>query len=354
MTQRLRDILYFDLDKAASLISQIEGGLAESRTEGKELATNTRNVRKYDLLKVFRAEFGDVETTKRTLLETRVLHHDLLMRLEDALFSTGFASDVNDLMPTLSLEETHLRSIAAPYLRARGWCAIEDFDRIYEITKHFNKLLTFVQRSGAEQAANREALIERVKDLDLKNKVNTKELGEARAQLKAVDQQIKKELEWSRLPDELFEGIRQWIDTLARHRLNLRVVPFEEYPDLQLIANLKRGCFVDDDLEHLLFGYGAQPNIQLTVFGLITSVPRKDGDPCFSIYADAASADSIKDAGSGKSDRERIETFERAFRALFPAIQGMEVFTSFHHYPRIVLHPIAVYRDLAAPIGNNV
>jgi hypothetical protein len=31
--RRLRDILYFDLDKATSLISQIDGGLAQSRTE---------------------------------------------------------------------------------------------------------------------------------------------------------------------------------------------------------------------------------------------------------------------------------------------------------------------------------
>ena len=33
MTSELRDILYFDFEKAASLISQTEGGLARERTE---------------------------------------------------------------------------------------------------------------------------------------------------------------------------------------------------------------------------------------------------------------------------------------------------------------------------------
>ena len=60
--KRLRDILYFDLDKAASLISQIEGGLAQSRTEGQEATSDSRNVRKYDLMRVFNAEFGGIES----------------------------------------------------------------------------------------------------------------------------------------------------------------------------------------------------------------------------------------------------------------------------------------------------
>jgi len=48
MTKSLRDILYFDFEKAASLISQIEGGIARSRTEGSEALSDNRNVRKYD------------------------------------------------------------------------------------------------------------------------------------------------------------------------------------------------------------------------------------------------------------------------------------------------------------------
>jgi hypothetical protein len=123
MTQRLRDILYFDLDKATSLISQVEGGLAQSRTEGAEAVTDDRNIRRYDLLKVFRAEFGGIESVKKTVLETKVLHHDLLMRLEDTLFAAGFAIDVNSVVAKASLQETREQFSSATYLRAKGWCA---------------------------------------------------------------------------------------------------------------------------------------------------------------------------------------------------------------------------------------
>ena len=310
----------------------------------------TRNWLNYDILKVFRAEFGGIDSVKKTTLETKVLHHDLLMRLEDSLFSLGFAVDVNSLGAQSSLDATREQFADTAYLRAKGWCALEDFDRIYEITKNFNDLISFVRRSSVEQAAGKDPLRARLKDLDIAGKSNTKEFKDVQAQLREVERLTKKELDWSKLPEELFDGIRCWIDTLARHRLNLRIVPFERYPELQLIANLKRGCFVDDDLDHLLYGYGAQPNIQLSVFGLVTSVPVIDEEARFNIYASDSGSPEL-DSASGdseeKSDSERIAGFERAFRALFPAIQGMEKFTSFHHYPRVILHPIAVYRDIS-------
>lgn len=354
MISRLRDILYFDLEKAASLVSQVEGGLAKTRTESEEATSDVRNIRKYDLMKVFNSEFGGIETAKRTSLETKVLHHDLLMRLEDSLFAMNFAADVNEIGSRETLEETHQYVTNAPYLRGRGWCAIEDFDRIYEITKHFNHLIEFVRRSGAESQAGKNIVKEKVKLLDLLGKSNTKEFKDAQAQLREIDRVVKKELDYSKLPEELFQGIRLWIDTLARHRLNLRIVPFEQHPELQLIANLKRECFVDDDIEHILFGYGTQPNIQLSVFGLVTSVPDKDEDSAFNIYANDSQPISERDPAEGEeTDRERVATVERAFRALFPAIRGMEKFTSFHHYPRIVVHPIAVYRDLVVRSEKN-
>jgi hypothetical protein len=285
MIDRLRDILYFDLEKSASLISQIEGGLAQSRVEGAETNSDSRNVRKYDLLKMFNAEFGGIDSVKRTLLETKVLHHDLLMRLEDVLFSAGFATDINELGSGSSVEEARARFSQTAYLRARGWAAIEDFDRIVEMTRHFNELHGFVRRSAMEQKLGKAALRETQKRLDLAGKGETKEFKEGQAKLRLMEQQIKKDMEWEKLSEELFGGIRLWLDTMAHHRLQLRVVPFDTYPDLQLIANLKRDCFVDENVEQLLYGYGAQPNIKLTVFGLVTSLPPKDKTSLFNIYS---------------------------------------------------------------------
>lgn len=342
MTSELRDILYFDFEKAASLISQTEGGLATERTEQSEQSANQRNIRNYDLLKVFKAEFGGIEAEKRSTLETKVLHHDLLSRLEDFLFDSKYALDMNQVGSKENLLETRAQFENSSYLRAEGWCAIEDFDRIYEITEKFNDLLSFVRKSELDNVSGINLIKERLKELDLSGKNNSKEFKDLNNKKKEVERQTKKEIEWSKLPPELSEGIRNWIDTLSKHRLNIRLVPFVEHSDLQVIANLKRNCFVDEDLDHLLFGYSAQPNIKLSVFGLVTSVPSENPEGDFNIYEGNSSDDE-------DSEENRIEIVEKAFSALFPAIRGMEQFTSFHHYPRIVIHPIAVYRTIRKP-----
>ena len=48
----IRDLIYFDFGRAASLLSQIEGGLLQETQVGAESAKNERNIRKYDL-KIF-------------------------------------------------------------------------------------------------------------------------------------------------------------------------------------------------------------------------------------------------------------------------------------------------------------
>ena len=345
MTTELRDILYFDFEKAASLISQTDGGLLRERTEQSETGSDQRNIRKYNLLKVFKSEFGGIEAEKRSTLETKVLHHDLLARLEGYLFDSNYALDMNEVGSRDSLAETRKLFDHSAYLRAEGWCAIEDFDRIYEITKKFNDLLSFIKRSELEGLYGKEEVVSRIKELDLSGQTNSKEFKELSAKRKELEKLVKKGIEWSKLPPELFEGIRNWIDTLARHRLNIRLVPFTEHKELQIIANLKRDCFVDEDLDHLLFGYSTQPNIKLSVFGLVTSVPSDNADNDFDIY-EGDDEDDSSDFEVSDDNAENIASFERAFRAIFPAIKGMEQFTSFHHYPRMVIHPIAVYRTI--------
>ena len=338
----LRDILYFDFDKAASLISQIEGGLAQEIAESTESTGDQRNIRKYELLNVLKTEFGGVESEKRSILETKVLHHDLLLRLEDVLFSNGFAFDVNEVMNPDNVDDVRERIRDIPYLRAEGWCAIEDFDRIYEITKHFNDLHSFVRRSELRNKYQMDELEKELESVAEEKGKNAKDYKQKNAELRELDKNIKAEIESSKLPNWLFEGIRLWIDSLAKHRLNIRLVPYAELREFQVIANLKRECFVDTDLEHLLYGYGSQPNKKLCVLGLVTSLPAAPDEDVYSIYEKKERSDET----DLEEDQADIEAFESAFRGLFPAIEGMEKFTSYHHYPRVVVHPIAVFRNI--------
>ena len=58
----------------------------------------------------------------------------------------------------------------------------------------------------------------------------------------------------------------------------MRLFPLEEHPDFQILANLKKECFVDDDFENFLFSYGAEPNVKFKIIGLVTSIPPETGN----------------------------------------------------------------------------
>jgi len=87
-----------------------------------------------------------------------------------------------------------------------------------------------------------------------------------------------------------------------------------------------------------MYGYGTYPNRKLTLLGLITSVPAK-GPPEFDVKANLEVGEETED--------ERA-TVEKAFRNVFAQLDGMEAFSTFHRYPRIVVHPLAVYRRVTA------
>lgn len=344
----LRDILYFDFDKAASLVSQLEGGLAKQRSETSEETQDERNIRKYELLKVFKSEFGGIQTDKKAVLETKVLHHDLLVRLEETLIELGFATDINGTVSIESdttLEDVHKETSKSPYVKVEGWCAFEDFEKLYESTKNFNDLLGFIKRSELNSILNIDQLKSELESIEEDSGKNSKKFKDARAEFKQAEKAVADQIEKSKLPEWLFEGVREWIDTYIDGRLNLRVCPFEEFPEMEVIANLKRSCFIDDDLKHLMYGYGSEPNRKLCVLGLVTSVPPQDEDSLFDMY----------EAYVGKEEVEgeaEVETIERAFRAIFPALRNMEKFTSFHRYPRVIVHPIAVYRNIQSEYNN--
>jgi hypothetical protein len=336
--------LYFDFDKAASLVSQLEGGLAKQRAETSEETQDERNIRKYELLKVFKSEFGGIQTDKKAVLETKVLHHDLLVRLEETLIELGFATDINDsvlINEDSSLENVHKGVSQSPYLKVEGWCAFEDFEKLYETTKNFNDLLGFIKRSELNSVLNIDELKQQLESIENDTGKNSKQFKDARAGFKLAEKEVNERIEKAKLPEWLFEGLREWIDTYIDGRLNLRVCPFVEFPDVEVIANLKRSCFIDDDLKHLMYGYGSEPNQKLCVLGLVTSVPPEDETTLFDMYKSYVDQDEVE----GEAE---IDTIERSFRAIFPALRNMEKFTTFHRYPRVIIHPIAVYRNIRA------
>jgi hypothetical protein len=100
---------------------------------------------------------------------------------------------------------------------------------------------------------------------------------------------------------------------------------------------------VDQDLEHLLYGYGNRPTIPLAVFGLVTAAPSVEGHQF----------DPLKDLRTEPVSEPTI-IFEKAFRELFGAMEALEAFVRYWRYPNISVHPIAVYRRIELPTVDFV
>ena len=90
----IRDLIYFDFDKAASLLSQIEGGLPQETQNSNESSKDERNIRKYDI-PFFKPEFGGVSAEKQFQIQTRILHHDLIGKIETHLLDGNAGIDIN-------------------------------------------------------------------------------------------------------------------------------------------------------------------------------------------------------------------------------------------------------------------
>lgn len=343
----LRDLVYFDFEKAASIFSQVEGGLLHEVQSGIEAARDERNIRTYDL-KLFKPEFGGIATEKTSQLESRILHHDLLVRIEKKLFELGVAVDLNTALKDSDFTAELIRPklIEVSYVRAEGWAVIEDYERIKKIAGNFNDIIEFIGRCGMIAMEQPEEYKEIQRQLDAaRAEANTErdksKRAKALSRVKSYEarfrEEIQKLLKLEGIPQWLIDGIALFIDTFMPGRINLRVYPFESVPNFQVLANLKKDCFVDGNLENVLFAYGTQPNVKLTILGLITSLPDPDGHPFNPM-------EEFKEQIGKKTSDGKV--FEKAFREIFVAMEGIEQLVRFSRYPNITVYPIAVYRTI--------
>lgn len=340
----IRDLIYFDFERAASLLSQIEGGLLQETQAETETGKDERNIRKYDL-KLFKPEFGGVSAEKQSVMTTRVLHHDLLGRLEAAIQESNAMVDVNNEFTDSStdVETVHAALARAAYVRAEGWAIIQDFEKLKGIASRHNDFVDFIGRCTIENLKKSPEYVTLAKQLDEavtqartitdrnKRTVAEKKITKQKAMLRDV---IEQHTGLGGVDEWLLEGIGFVIDTFMPGRILLTTHPLESVPSFRVLANLKRTCFVDDDLDSIVYAYGNRPNVKLTTLGLITSLP------------DAT--DSRFDPTSTSSEGEGSEhaKVEQGFAGMFRSFDEYYRFFSFSRYPSVTVHPIAVYRHV--------
>lgn len=134
----------------------------------------------------------------------------------------------------------------------------------------------------------------------------------------------------------VLDGMRAWIDAFLPGIVNLRLYPYVDRPDEHIVGHLKKQCFEDSDSSSVHFTYGSFPTECLTMIGIVTSVPEKDGEQ-FKPLAEFESGDLTPH-----------ETVESGFRGVFRGFDGMEQLIRTCRFPRILVHPLTVYRSVAS------
>jgi hypothetical protein len=250
-TPKIRDLLYFDLDKASSLLSQFEWGLIDQISITQDETDSESGGAKVWIPQVAELNFGADRQKKHSIFETKKLHHDILNRIETQLTQAELVVDLTSSLEKDENSADRIREVIGdkPYVKAQGWSVIEDYQRIMSITSRLNEIIGFISQSQIHgikqnsefvelqaQIETKRQEIKQIKDRNQKTLETTK--------LKALESQVEKALAsattTSGLEQWLLDGIKQWIDTFMPDRINFRIYPFENIPSFQVLCNLKR------------------------------------------------------------------------------------------------------------------
>lgn len=340
----LYDYIYVDLKKVISVYSQITGGIVEVVEHQSERISTDDNKRRYDF-KVFKHDAGGTTSSHGSSKYSIKPHHALLTELEKKLEDEGYLLDLSSQAHTGTLKDMEVRTRLKNTfcVKVKGKAVIEDYERLKLQGEAFPDVVKLVSRSQESAVIDspeyqqilallqsEETTLNDIKDRN--ERARRKARMEAlRAQLSDI---IKAALDTPHVEQWILDGMRTWIDAFLSGIVNLRIYPHLDQDDEHVFGHLKRDCFEDVDRNTLHFTYGSMPTEELTMLGIITSVPdadRSNFDPLHEF-----SKDALAD----------YESVENAFRGLFRGFDGLEQMVRTCRYPRVLLYPLTVYRSV--------
>ncbi|ADR33820.1 hypothetical protein Sulku_1157 [Sulfuricurvum kujiense DSM 16994] len=336
----LYDYIYVDLDKVISLYSQLTGGVVELRETQIEKSASSDNKRNYDFT-VFKHDAGGTTQKNEANKETIKPHHSLLQELEQELSSSGFLVDLSQLPNNLTLKDNETRALlkSALCVKCTGRIVIEDYERIKSIGQVFPDITKLINRSHEESLKNTPEYKEiEHKIIELENvngdkNTKLKKQQEAKELKKLLESLVISSSAIETIPQWILEGMKTWIDAFLPNITNIRVYPFPNETDEHLFGHVDTLNFSIPNSNAFHFTYGSFPTEEFTMLGVITSVPMQtdeDFNPLIEFEKE-----TIND----------YESVERGFRGMFKGFTGMESMVRTCRYPRVLVHPILVYRQ---------
>lgn len=341
MVNSIKDLIYFDYEKAKSLNSQINDGLLSRLTKTIEDEASGNAEFGFDI-KIVKAKVGTNDKGKNIRTETIEIYHELLSQIENSLTERDLLTDLNEDFENGNRSfNDFLKDVPNfKFIKATGWCTFEDFERFKKIMSNFNEIQRLVYGTAIENNPELKKQQEQISELkrDIKKKGNSqKELIKLNALEKNLDREIVKQMNTILLDETFIERIETFLDTFSANRLNFRLAPFDVFNDFQILANLKNDYLVNGNFDNVIYTYGSRPNIKLSVFGIITSCPQKTDQRI-----------DLNDEYLGYEDNELedSEVFIKAFRNVFSSFEAFEKFFFVPSYPKIAVSPIAIYQEI--------
>lgn len=336
----LFDYLYVDLDKVISLYSQLTGGIVELRETQSEKGSTSDNKRNYDF-KVFKHDAGGTIQDKVQDKTTIKPYHALLQELEAELYSSGYLLDLENFDKGKTLKDKELRGILknALCIKCTGRIVIEDYERMKKIGQDFPEIVKLINRSHADSLKDDpeyqriEQQIEELESAGGDRNKRAKAKKQAKELRAGLDSLLASSTAVDMVPQWILDGMGTWVDAFLPNITNIRVYPFTEENDEHVFGHLDASNFTISDPTAFHFTYGSFPTEEFTMLGVITSVPSDEEENFVPLHE------------FEKEDLEDYESVESAFRGMFRGFDGMETMVRTCRYPRVLVHPILVYRQ---------
>ncbi|WP_372599161.1 hypothetical protein [Amphritea sp.] len=345
--KEVKDFIYLDMEKISSLYSQLSGGIVQSCEISKSSSGNSKNLRNYDF-KVFKHEAGGTESESQELKEVRVSHHEIYSELERELFKHGYTAEIGQDIKKEDIESGNAINIfeSALCVKAEGSIVLEDYERLTRIAHNYEDITKFINQSiklSLQDVPEIKKIFDQIDVMKngircMKNGPNkTKRNHELKALEETLESLVQTKLVGS-VEDWVIDGLKTWVRVFLPDVFNIRLYPFSDLVNFHVMSNVKREFFLDDNTESVHYLFGSKPTIKVTMFGVITSIPKKEDDN-FSPMEEFESEDLDKEGNEHLS-------VESGFRGVFRGFDGLEEMIRTCRYPRIMVQPIAIYRAI--------
>jgi len=338
----LKDLIYFDLEKVKSISSQLSDGLINEITRAIEEESNSDEGAGINLQ--FLKIDGSVKSTEKNIHTQKIeVYHEALNNLEKELLEKKLLVNLNSQYENGEKSFVDFREEISNYsfIKVTGWVKFEDFEKLKLITSNINDIQRFIFHNDIENNPElniiRKQINDKRRELNRnKNAIHKDYLALSNLE-KKLDELALQHYNIKLFDESWIERMKIFLDTFSPNRLNVRVMPFEIFSDFQILASLKEKYLTNGDYNNLLYNYGSRPNLKLTILGIITSCPQ--------IIDERVHPDDEYNF-INETELDPTQNFEKVFRNLFSTFETLDKFFFMPSYPKVGVHPLALYREI--------